>query len=128
MFAALVKGGGDMYLMNQGGRIPMDVGFDGNEDEKTKRETFRVWWEEVKDATAVIDDAAFSPLHPVNPRDLLGKADSLVSFYPAFLPPHLLYTRTTLRKEWKIRLSAGRCIHVPARVVRRWQAGSLGSG
>jgi CRISPR-associated protein Csc1 len=88
----------------------------------------RVWWEEVKDATAVLDDAAFSPLHPVNPRDLLGQVDSLVSYYPAFLPPHFLYTRATLRKEWRIRLSAGRCIHVPARVVRRWQAGSLGSG
>jgi CRISPR type I-D-associated protein Csc1 len=88
----------------------------------------RVWWDEIQDATAVLDDSAFSPIHPVNPRDLLeSEADSIVSYYPAFLPPHLLYTRVTLRKEWKIRVAAGRWIHVPARVVRRWQPGRHGS-
>jgi hypothetical protein len=46
VFAALVKGGGNMYLMNLDGRTPIDIGFYSDEDEKTKREMFGVWWEE----------------------------------------------------------------------------------
>jgi len=89
----------------------------------------RVWWEKIQDANPILDDTLFSPVHPVNPRDLLGsQADSLVAYYPAFLPPHLLYTRATLRNEWKIRLATGGWIHVPARVVRRWQTDRAGSG
>ena len=88
----------------------------------------RVWWEEIRDATPVLDDAAFAPSHPVNPRDLLGlHAGSLVSYYPVFLPPHLLYTRASLRNEWKIRLAGG-WIHVPARVVRRLETDRSGPG
>jgi len=83
----------------------------------------RVWWEQIQNALPVLDDTEFSPAHPVNPRDLLGaQADSLVSYYPAFLPPHLLFTRATLRREWRIHVTGGRWIHIPARVVNRWRA------
>lgn len=89
----------------------------------------RVWWERMEGANAVLDDTMFRPIHPVNPRDLLGsQADSLVSYHPVCLPPHLLYTRATLHNEWKIRLAAGVWIHVPARVVRRLRTQRLGSG
>jgi CRISPR type I-D-associated protein Csc1 len=81
----------------------------------------RVWWKEIPNARAEIFDGEISPIHPVNPRDLLhSPSESVVAYYPAFLPPHFLYARATLRREWGIPLGGGRWIHAPARVVHRW--------
>jgi CRISPR-associated protein Csc1 len=85
----------------------------------------RVWWAEVRDAQAKISAKQFSPVHPVNPRDLLRPAaESVVSYYPALMPPHFLCLRATLRGEWGIHVGEGNWIHVPTRVVRRWQTNS----
>jgi CRISPR-associated protein Csc1 len=88
----------------------------------------RVTWQEAQDARARIPDGEFSPTHPLNPRDLM-RHGSVVSFYPAIMPPHLLYTEARLQGEWAVPLAQGRWVHVPRRIVHRWQvAMNQGSG
>lgn len=82
----------------------------------------RVGWREVETPTAVIPDNDFVPTHPVNPRDLLRPpSESVVYYYPAIIPPHLLYAEATLRGEWAVHVPQAGWVHVPSRVVRRWQ-------
>jgi CRISPR-associated protein Csc1 len=83
----------------------------------------RMAWQVIEDPKARIPDKDFSPIHPVNPRDLMrSEQEAVVSYYPAIIPPHLLYIEARLRGEWAVLLTGGRWVHVPSRVVRRWQA------
>lgn len=107
----------DVYLFTWDGFRPASVFRLGK-----KGCPIRIAWSGIKDAKARIPDNEFSPTHPVNPRDLTRpEHEAVVSYYPAIIPPHLLYTEARLRGEWAVLLPGGRWIHVPSRVVRRWQ-------
>jgi CRISPR type I-D-associated protein Csc1 len=82
----------------------------------------RVDWQLIEDTEARIPGNEFSPCHAVNPRDImLSEQESVVSYYPAIIPPHLLYVEARLRGEWAVLLPGGRWVHVPRRIVGRWR-------
>lgn len=64
-------------------------------------------------------ESPFRPCHPVNPRDLLDQR-SAISYWPVIMPPNFLYGDVTLRGEWAVVLDGGRFVHMPRRVVARW--------
>ncbi len=82
----------------------------------------RVFWSSVESGMARVPEGEFTPDHSVNPRDLVRpEPESVVSYYPAIIPPHLLYVESTLRGEWAVYVGDGKMVHVPKRVVARWQ-------
>jgi CRISPR-associated protein Csc1 len=86
----------------------------------------RAQWQEVAEAAATIPPGEFSPCHPVNPLDLQQER-SVVSYYPALLPPHLLYVECRLRNEWAVPVRELGWVHLPARVARRLSLSSPAS-
>lgn len=83
----------------------------------------RVFWSPIDGGTARIPEKEFTPDHPLNPRDLVRpEPESVVSYYPAIIPPHVLYLESRLRGEWAVHAGDGRMVHVPKRVVARWQS------
>lgn len=72
-------------------------------------------------AIAHLVEDQFRPCHLVNPRDLLDQR-SAVSYWPVIMLPNFLCREVTLRGEWAVVLDRGRFVHVPRRVVARWDA------
>jgi len=78
----------------------------------------RVAWKEVVSAQAVVPVGEVSPCHPLNPLDL-QRTDSVISYYPAILPPHLIFVESRIENEWAVAVQGLGWVHLPARVARR---------
>ena len=109
--------GFDVYLFTWDGFRPPSVFRLGK-----KGCPIRITWQVIEDAKARIPEKEFSPAHPINPRDLMrSEQEAVVSYYPAIIPPHLLYIEARLQGEWAVLLPGGQWVHVPYRVVHQWQ-------
>jgi len=78
----------------------------------------RVAWQEVGDARTVVPAGEFSPSHPLNPLDV-QRSDSVISYYPALLPPHVIFVECRMKNEWAVSVQGLGWVHLPARVARR---------
>lgn len=103
------------YLFTFDGRVPKGVTRLGK-----KGTSWRVYWSELRDASAVWTEDSVRPQHPVNPLDVSGQ---IVAYEPVLIPPHLLCRRAELRRDWFVRSRSEdnewHAVHVPRRVVAR---------
>jgi len=72
----------------------------------------RIKWTEICEAEPVYCDSPVVPSHAVNPLDVRGK---IVSCSPIAIPPHLVFQRAEIEKDWFI-FKDEHIVHVPARM------------
>lgn len=73
----------------------------------------RLEWEEVTPALALLTDKTVCPTHAVNPLDIQGE---IVSYDPQPIPPHLIFRKAEIRRDWFV-FSGEHRVHVPRRVT-----------
>ncbi|MBD3182515.1 type I-D CRISPR-associated protein Cas5/Csc1 [Candidatus Poribacteria bacterium] len=75
----------------------------------------RIWWEEITEPVAFLQEKPRRPTHLINPLDINGK---LISFDPVIIPPHMLFRMATIAEDWWV-FGKGHAVHVPKRVLNR---------
>jgi CRISPR-associated protein Csc1 len=74
----------------------------------------RLDWEEITGAVAIFADNAVRPTHAVNPLDVQGE---IISYEPLPIPPHLIFRRAEIQKDWFVFAGEHR-VHVPRRMTQ----------
>lgn len=102
-----LEGGYNFFCFVRGGYRPPGVTRLGK-----KGCPVRIYWRRIESPRAFFREEAVVPAHPINPLDISGE---VLSYEPIILPPHMLFRRAEIRRDWFVNAD-GRMVLLPKRV------------
>lgn len=72
----------------------------------------RIYWRQIESPHAFFLEETIVPAHPVNPLDISGE---VLSYEPIVLPPHMLFRRAEIRRDWFMNAD-GKMVLLPKRI------------